>query len=98
GLPVGPYRLQVEAQGFSTYLQTGIVLQVGESPKVNVALRIGEVAQQVVVSSDAAMVQTDTASVAQVIDQARMVEMPLNGRQPTQLILLSGAANDIGPA
>jgi hypothetical protein len=98
GLPIGPYRLQVEAQGFSTYLQTGIVLQVGESPKVNVALRIGEVAQQVVVRSDAAMVQTDTASVAQVIDQERMVEMPLNGRQPTQLILLSGAANDIGPA
>jgi len=98
GLAIGPYKLQVEATGFTTYVQTGIVLQVGESPKFNIALKLGEVATQVVVTSDAAMVQTDTASVSQVIDQARMVEMPLNGRQPTQLILLSGAANDIGPA
>ena len=98
GLPIGPYKLQVEAQGFTTYIQTGIVLQVGESPKVSIALKVGEVAQQVVVTSDAALVQTDTASVSQVIDQARMVELPLNGRQPTQLILLSGAANNVGPA
>ncbi len=98
GLAIGPYKLQIEAKGFTTYLQTGIVLQVGESPKINIALKLGGVTEQVMVSSDAAMVQTDTASVSQVIDQARMVELPLNGRQPTQLILLSGAANDIGPA
>ena len=98
GLPVGPYKLQVEAKGFASYVQTGIVLQVGESPKFNLVLKLGETTEQVVVNSNAAMVQTDTSSVTQVIDQARMVEMPLNGRQPTQLIMLSGAANDIGPA
>src|SRR5882757_5431479 len=98
GLAIGPYKLQVEAQGFTTSVQTGIVLQVGESPKFNIALKLGDVATKVEVSSDAALVQTDTSSVSQVIDQARMVEMPLNGRQPTQLILLSGAANDVGPA
>jgi hypothetical protein len=98
GLAIGPYKLQVEAKGFTSYAQTGISLQVGESPKFSIALRIGETTEQVVVSSNAAMVQTDTASVSQVIDQARMVEMPLNGRQATQLIMLSGAANDVGPA
>ena len=49
-------------------------------------------------NSNVAMVQADTASVSQVIDQARMVELPLNGRVATQLVLLSGAANDIGPS
>ncbi|HZR58391.1 MAG TPA: carboxypeptidase-like regulatory domain-containing protein, partial [Terriglobales bacterium] len=98
GLAIGPYKLQVEAKAFTSYIQTGIVLQVGESPKINIALKLGGVTERVVVSSDAAMVQTDTASVSQVIDQARMVELPLNGRQATQLIMLSGAANDVGPA
>jgi hypothetical protein len=98
GLAVGPYKLQVEASGFTTYLQTGIVLRVGESPTVRIALKVGQVNEQVVVSSNAAQVQTDTSSVSQVIDQQRMVELPLNGRQVTQLIMLSGAANDVGPA
>jgi hypothetical protein len=96
-LPIGPYKLTVDAQGFGTYIQTGIGLQVGESPQINIALTVGQVTQQVEVSADAAMVQTDTTSVAQVIDQKRMVDMPLNGRQPTQLIMLSGAANDVSP-
>jgi hypothetical protein len=98
GLAIGPYRLQAEAKGFTAYEQTGIILQVGESPKINIALKLGETTERVVVSSNGAMVQTETASVSQVIDHARMVDLPLNGRNPTQLILLSGAANDIGPA
>jgi hypothetical protein len=97
-LPVGPYKLQVEAKGFGTYIQTGINLQVSDSPKVDVGLRLGQVTQQAEVSASASMVKTDTTAVSQVIDQARIVDLPLNGRQPTQLIMLSGAANDIGPA
>src|ERR1700761_3203717 len=97
-LPVGPYKVQVEAKGFGLYVQTGINLQVSDSPKVNVVLHLGQVTQQVEVSADATMVKTDTTAVSQVIDQARIVDLPLNGRQPTQLIMLSGAANDIGPA
>jgi len=98
GLAIGRYKLQVEAKGFTTYVQTGIILQVGESPEINIALKLGAITTQVVVTSNVAMVQADTASVSQVIDQARMVELPLNGRVPTQLVLLSGAANDIGPS
>jgi hypothetical protein len=97
-LPIGPYRLEVQAAGFSTYVQTGISLQVSDSPKINVSLTVGQLKQQVEVSANASMVKTDTTAVSQVIDQARMVDLPLNGRQPTQLIMLSGAANDVGPA
>jgi hypothetical protein len=97
-LPVGPYRLEVKAKGFGTYVQTGINLQVSDSPQVNVLLRLGQLTQQADVSASATMVKTDTTAVSQVIDQARLVDLPLNGRQPTQLIMLSGAANDVGPA
>ncbi len=98
GLAIGPYKVQAEAKGFTTYEQTGIILQVGESPKINIALKLGETTERVVVSSNGAMIQTDTTSVSQVIDHARMVDLPLNGRNATQLIMLSGAANNIGPA
>src|SRR5579871_1951931 len=97
-LPIGPYKLDVQANGFSAYLQTGIRLEVSNQVTLNVSLRVGEVKQQVEVSADASMVETQTTSVAQVIDQRSVVDLPLNGRQATQLIMLSGGANDIGPA
>jgi len=91
-LPVGPYRLTAAADGFRTYVQTGIVLQVNTNPIINITLEVGTLSQQVEVSADATMVETQTNGVSQVIDQRRVVDLPLNGRQPTQLILLSGAA------
>jgi hypothetical protein len=91
-LPIGPYKLEVSLPGFSTYVQTGIVLQVNSNPTIPVVLQIGAVSQTIEVAADAAMVETQNNSVGQVIDQRRIVELPLNGRQATQLILLSGAA------
>ncbi|MEO7144481.1 MAG: TonB-dependent receptor, partial [Bryobacteraceae bacterium] len=91
-LPVGPYRLEVSKAGFKSYVQQGIVLQVSMNPVVNVALQVGTLTQEVDVSANAAMVETQTTGVSQVIDQRRVVDLPLNGRQPTELILLSGAA------
>jgi hypothetical protein len=97
-LPVGPYHLEVQASGFTTYLQTGIRLEVSNEVTVNITLRVGEVKQQVEVSADASMVETQSTSVSQVIDQRSVVDLPLNGRQATQLIMLAGGANDAGPA
>ncbi len=91
-LPIGPYRFEAAADGFRTYVQTGIVLQVNTNPVINVALQLGSVGQEIQVQADATMVETQSNSVSQVIDQRRVVDLPLNGRQPTQLILLSGAA------
>src|SRR5215475_15146106 len=55
-LPIGPYRLEVNAPGFSPYAQTGIVLQVASIPTVNIVLQVGGVNQQVEVESNAALV------------------------------------------
>ena len=91
-LPIGPYRLEVTASGFNTYTQKGIVLQVNTNPQVNVTLSLGSVNQVIDVSAGATMVETQSNGFSQVIDQRRVVDLPLNGRQATQLILLSGGA------
>jgi hypothetical protein len=91
-LPVGAYELQVSASGFSAYDQTGIVLQVGENPEINARLRLGQVSSTVEVNAKAALVETDSTQIAEVIDQQRIVNLPLNGRNASQLIFLSGAA------
>ena len=91
-LPVGPYRLEAALPGFRTYVQTGIVLTVGANPVVNVALRIGEVSETVEVLANASQVETRSTGIGQVIDNVRVLELPLNARQVTELILLSGAA------
>lgn len=91
-LVAGPYKLQVAKEGFATYNQSGIVLQVNSSPQVNVTLKIGSVSEQIEVQANAAMVETSSNGVGQVIDQQRVVDLPLNGRNLSQLIQLSGAA------
>src|SRR5579863_4471464 len=97
-LPVGPYHLEVQASGFSTYVQTGIRLEVSNDITLNVRLRVGEIKQQVEVMANATMVETQSTAVQQVIDQRNVNDLPLNGRLATQLVMLSGGANDIGPA
>jgi hypothetical protein len=91
-LPVGPYQLSVSGTGFSAYRQSGIVIQVGNDLRIDVKLQVGAVTQTVEVTSGASLVQTEDQSVSQVIDRHTIVDMPLNGRQATQLILLTGAA------
>jgi hypothetical protein len=91
-LPIGPYRLEVTLPGFRTYVQNGIVLQVGSNPLIPVVLGVGQVSEQVEVSADAALVETRSTGVGQVIDNQRVLELPLNGRQATELIYLSGLA------
>ena len=88
-LPVGPYTIKVTANGFSTYNQSGIVIQVGNELRVDVKLEVGGVSQTVQVQAAASMVQTEDQSVTQVVDRQRTVDLPLNGRQATQLILLT---------
>src|SRR5215475_1081171 len=97
-LPVGPYRLEASLPGFSTYAQSGIVLQVNSNPTIPIVLQVGQVSQVVEVNADAAQVETLNAGIGDVVDSSRVVELPLNGRQVSQLITLSGAANVYVPA
>jgi hypothetical protein len=91
-LPVGPYQLNVTGAGFGASHQVGIVLQVGNNLRMDVKLSVGTNTQSVEVDAGAPQVQMDDQSVSQVIDKQRTVDLPLNGRQATQLILLTGAA------
>jgi hypothetical protein len=91
-LPVGPYRLEVTHPGFKNYVQSGLVLQVGNNIQVNVAMQVGAVSETVEVNATASLVETRENSISHVIDQQRINELPLNGRQATQLIMTLGAA------
>ncbi len=95
-LPTGPYRLEASLQGFRTYAQTGVVLQVGASPTLNVVLAIGNLAETVAVEAAAPLVDVRSAGISEVVDQERIVELPLQGRQVTDLIVLAGAAVETG--
>src|SRR4051812_42445522 len=97
-LAVGPYRLEASLPGFRTFVQTGIVLQVNSNPAVNIVLQVGQVTEQIEVQANAALVETRSTAVGQVIENERILELPLNGRQVTDLITLSGAAVQTGVA
>jgi hypothetical protein len=97
-LAIGPYRVEVSKPGFSTYVQSGIVLQVASNPTVDVTLKVGEVAQEIQVEANAALVDLQGMSVGSVIENARILELPLNGRNPVELIQLAGAAVPAGQA
>jgi carboxypeptidase family protein/TonB-dependent receptor-like protein len=90
-LPIGPYKLEAALPGFRTFVQTGIILQVNGSPAINPTLEVGQVTEQVEVSANAALVETRNAGVGQVVENARILELPLNGRNVNELISLSGA-------
>jgi hypothetical protein len=95
-LPLGPYRLEVALPGFRTFVQSGIVLQVNSNPLINAVLQVGQVTEQVEVQANAAMVETRAQGVGQVIENERILELPLNGRNVADLIVLAGAAVQTG--
>src|SRR5437016_11323530 len=91
-LPVGPYRLEAMLQGFRTFRQTGIVLQVGANPTLPVTLQVGQLQETVTVTGTAALVETRSPGIGQVITNQQVLELPLNGRQLTELIFQAGLA------
>jgi hypothetical protein len=97
-LPIGPYIVEVTKEGFSKYVQTGIVLQVDSNPTIDPILKVGAVTEQVMVQADASLVETHSTGVGQVVDNQRVAEMPLNGRNPIELVFLAGLASTAGGA
>src|SRR5579863_8237574 len=97
-LPVGPYRIEASKQGFSTFIQTGIVLQISTSPTVDITLKVGGVSEQVQVEANAALVETQATGVGTVMENQRILELPLNGRVATDLITYTGAVIPQGVA
>jgi hypothetical protein len=92
-LPVGDYDLRVELQGFQAAVRPGIRLTVGLEATINITLRVGAVTESVEVTGEAPIVETTTSTLAALVDDEQIRDLPLNGRDFTQLVLLQTGAN-----
>jgi Carboxypeptidase regulatory-like domain len=96
-LPPGEYRIEVNAQGFKKYSQAGVQLRVQQQARVDIQLQVGELTESVQVHADAALVETTASSVGKVVDNKRIMELPLNTRNVYTLINLTpGVTGSIG--
>ena len=88
-LQPGRYNIKVELPGFRTITQNDVELQVQQSAGLDFTLQVGDVSQTIEVSGTAALIATENATVGTVIENKRIVDMPLNGRNFLQLVVLS---------
>src|SRR5438309_9904475 len=88
-LQPGKYNIKVELPGFRTITQNDVELQVQQSARIDFTMQVGEVSQTVQVEGTAAIIATENATVGTVIENRRIIEMPLNGRNFLQLVALS---------
>lgn len=88
-LPIGEYELSISVPGFRKEVQKGIVLQVQQRARIDVRLEPGSVAESVDVMAAAPLVNTEDGVFGDVIDNRRVVELPLNGRNFNTLALLT---------
>src|SRR5579862_5882255 len=82
------YILRVEAPGFRAYTQTGITLRADQSATVNIKLELGATSESIQIVANSVQVDTSTSTIKQVVDEERIVDLPLNGRNAAQLTLL----------
>ncbi|MEJ7608665.1 MAG: carboxypeptidase-like regulatory domain-containing protein, partial [Bryobacteraceae bacterium] len=85
----GTYTLTVSAPAFKSVAQTGIILQVNQTARLDVALPLGATTEKITVSADTRFIETETSGRGAVIDERKIVELPLNGRDYTLLAQLS---------
>ncbi|MEK7995858.1 MAG: carboxypeptidase regulatory-like domain-containing protein, partial [Planctomycetota bacterium] len=102
-LPVGTYRLEVEAAGFKKFVQSGIVLEVDRNARIDPLLTVGAVTESVEVTSDAPLVDTTKVALGQTVSNAEILNLPLVGRDVYGLLSVTGgvqnneSTNDFGP-
>jgi hypothetical protein len=88
-LPIGSYSIIVEQPAFKRYERTGILLQANDNVKVEVALEVGDIKTTVSVDAAASQVEVRSSTIKETVDRARVVELPLNGRNAADLALLA---------
>ena len=96
-LPIGHYQLDVQAKGFQKYLQQGITLDVNQTATVSIHLKLGSETQQVEVSANAALVQSTVSSLGQTVMEREILDLPLDGRNFSQLGLLQPGVVPLTP-
>lgn len=96
-LPIGRYLLEVHAKGFESYLQQGISLDVNETGTVSIHLKLGAETQQVEVNADAQVIQTTASSLGQTVMEREILDLPLDGRNFSQLGVLQPGVVPLTP-
>ncbi|MCG3163646.1 MAG: hypothetical protein JMDDDDMK_05087 [Acidobacteria bacterium] len=89
GIKPGPYSITVEKQGFRKIVRSGVTLQVNQTARLDLVLQVGDLINTVEIVEAATLLETETSSRGSVIDQKKIVDLPLNGRDYNQLALLS---------
>src|SRR4029453_13413440 len=97
-LPFGTYRIEAEQPGFKKEGIREVALEVAQTAVVNIALQVGPVNESIGVHADPVLLETSDASLSQVIDDKRLVGLPLNGRNFMQLVSLSAGVINAGRA
>lgn len=92
-LPPGHYALSVEAQGFKSYKIDDLSLSAGDRSRLDVALQVGNTSESVEVTTAAPLLQTDTSSVGSTVSEQIVADLPLNGRNLTNLVTLQPGVN-----
>jgi Carboxypeptidase regulatory-like domain len=94
-LPPGQYEVTLKKQGFETYVQAGVVLTVNQGATLNIEMRPGAVAQTVNVTANAEIINTTSAEISTVVNEAAITQLPLNGRDPSSLVFLAPGATNV---
>jgi len=89
GLAVGRYEIRTAMAGFKKAVRTGITLQVNQNAQINITLQVGQIVESVEVTAQAALVDTGSATLGQVVENRRVQELPLNGRSALALTLMT---------
>jgi hypothetical protein len=88
-VPPGTYTLKVTAKGFATFAQEGITLDVNTPANIPVNLSVGATAEQITVQANAAMVDTESGTLRQVVSEKYIDDLPLNGRNAATLVYMA---------
>ena len=97
-LPPGSYEITATMTGFETLVRSGITLTVAQDAVINLRMQVGSVSTQVTVTGEAPLVDTTTSGVSGVVEERRITELPLNGRDFSQLALVQPAALSVRTA
>jgi hypothetical protein len=92
----GEYTLAVEITGFKKEIRKGIVLETGQEARLDVALKVGNVSETIEVTAESPLIQSENMAIGSMVDQKKIVELPLNGRDYLQLAQM--APNVFAPA
>lgn len=88
-LPPGRYRIEVEKLGFKAVIQSGVILHVQDALEVNFEMMLGSASESVTVAGESSPIDTETSTVGTVVEQRKANELPLNGRNVFNLIVLA---------